>query len=443
MELKDLLVTPVWLIIIYGVAFVIRRRLSDPVTRKYFIPALTVRLMGAIGMGLIYQFYYDGGDTFNFFTHGSQYIWEAWKDSPLKAIKLIFADGQHHADTFVYSSQIWYYRDLPSYFVVRVVAVLDLLTFHTYSATACLFATISFMGLWSMFRSFYQLYPQLHRSLAIAVLFIPSVFFWGSGIMKDTLTLASVAFIISGMIRILYLKRVSIGLFALMLLCFYIIFSIRIYILLCLVPATLLWFFLVNLHKIRSQLLRLIMTPLILLTAVFASYNAIDQISRENYRYSIDRLSNTAEITAKWINYVSTIDKGSGYILGDFDYSPTGMIKKFPLALNVTLFRPYLWEVRNPVMLLAALESIGVLVFTALVLLKVRLNIFSLVTGNPMLVFLLLFSISFAFAVGFSTYNFGSLVRYKIPLIPLYLSALTILNYTNKERKAGVLATTE
>jgi len=252
-----------------------------------------------------------------------------------------------------------------------------------------------------------------------------------------------VAFIISGMIRILYLKRVSIGLFALMLLCFYIIFSIRIYILLCLVPATLLWFFLVNLHKIRSQLLRLIMTPLILLTAVFASYNAIDQISRENYRYSIDRLSKTAEITAKWINYVSTIDKGSGYILGDFDYSPTGMIKKFPLALNVTLFRPYLWEVRNPVMLLAALESIGVLVFTALVLLKVRLNIFSLVTGNPMLVFLLLFSISFAFAVGFSTYNFGSLVRYKIPLIPLYLSALTILNYTNKERKAGVLATTE
>ncbi|TDI71910.1 MAG: hypothetical protein E2O88_00985, partial [Bacteroidetes bacterium] len=157
MELKDLLVTPVWLIIIYGVAFVIRRRLSDPVTRKYFIPALTVRLMGAIGMGLIYQFYYDGGDTFNFFTHGSQYIWEAWKDSPLKAIKLIFADGQHHADTFVYSSQIWYYRDLPSYFVVRVVAVLDLLTFHTYSATACLFATISCMGLCSMFRSFYQL----------------------------------------------------------------------------------------------------------------------------------------------------------------------------------------------------------------------------------------------------------------------------------------------
>ncbi len=443
MEIKDLLVTPIWLLIIYAGAYVIRRRLSDPVTRKYFIPSLTVRLIGAIGVGLIYQYYYDGGDTFNFFTHGSKYIWEAWKDSPIKAIKLIFADGQHHADTYVYSSQIWYYRDLPSYFMVRVVAVLDLLTFHTYSATACLFASISFMGLWSMFRSFYQLYPQLHRSFAIAILFIPSVFFWGSGIMKDTLTLASVAFIISGMIQILYFQRVSIGLFALMLLCFYTIFSIRIYILLCLVPAILLWYFLVNLHKIRSPLLRLAMTPLILLIAAFASYNAIDQLSKEHYRYSIDRLSNTAEITAKWINYVSTIDKGSGYMLGDFDYSPAGMFRKFPLALNVTLFRPYLWEVHNPVMLLAALESIGVLIFTFLILLKVRLDIFSLVTGNPMLIFLLMFSISFAFAVGFSTYNFGSLVRYKIPLIPLYLSALAILNYTNKERKAGVLATTE
>jgi hypothetical protein len=203
------------------------------------------------------------------------------------------------------------------------------------------------------------------------------------------------------------------------------------------------WYFLANLYRIRSALVRIVVTPLILSIAVFASYYAIDQLSKEHYRYSIDRLSSTAEITAKWINYVSNIEEGSGYVLGDFDYSSLGMIKKFPLALNVTLFRPYLWEVRNPVMLLAALESIMVLVFTALVLLKARLNIFSLVTGNPILIFLLLFSISFAFAVGFSTYNFGSLVRYKIPLIPLYLSALVILDYTNSERKAGVLATTE
>ena len=179
MTIKDFLITPIWLAIIFIVGFLIRNRFSDPEIRKYFMPALAVRLLGAVSVGLIYQFYYNGGDTYNFFTYGSQFIWEAWKDSPLKAIKLIFATGEHYPDTFQYSSQIWYYRDMPSYFVVRLVAIIDLLTFHTYSATACLFGTISFVGLWSMFREFYRMYPKIHRSLAISILFIPSVFFWG------------------------------------------------------------------------------------------------------------------------------------------------------------------------------------------------------------------------------------------------------------------------
>ena len=443
MTIQDFLVTPVLLIIIYFVAFLVRDRYTDSVTRKYFIPALTLRLVGAICVGLVYQYYYNGGDTFNFFTHGSQYIWEAWGESPLKAIKLIFATGEHYPDTFQYSSQIWYYRDMPSYFVVRVVAVIDLLTFHTYSATACIFGIISFIGLWSMFREFYGLYPKIHHYLAISTLFIPSVFFWGSGIMKDTLTLTAIAFIITGMIRIIYKGGISVKFILLMAISFYTIYAIKIYILLCLIPALVLWYFMERLSRIRLKLIRWVVSPMVVMAALVLSYLALDQVSKEHHRYSLDKLAHTAEITAKWINYVSTVEQGSGYVLGDFDYSVTGMIRKFPLAINVTLFRPYLWEVKSPIMLFAAFESILVFMATFLVLLKVRLNLFWLIKRNPFVIFLLLFSISFAFAVGFSTYNFGSLARYKIPLIPLYLSALSIIYYLNKERKFGLIASTE
>ena len=204
-----------------------------------------------------------------------------------------------------------------------------------------------------------------------------------------------------------------------------------------------LWYFFEHLSNIRSRVVRWIATPAVAVFAIGSSYFAVDQISKEHYRYSFRKLAHTAEVTAKWINYVSTVEQGSGYVLGDFDYSLTGMIRKFPLALNVTLFRPYLWEVRNPVMLLAALESVFVFMITVYVALRVRSNVFTIIRRNPFLLFLLLFSISFAFAVGFSTYNFGSLVRYKIPMIPIYLSALSILYYSNKARKAGVLASTE
>src|SRR5690606_30192240 len=94
MTLQDLVITPLYLICIYLFAFILRDKITDKNTRRYFIPGLTVKLIGAISLGLIYQFYYDGGDTFNYFNN-SKYIWEAFKDSPLKAFQLIFSDGTH------------------------------------------------------------------------------------------------------------------------------------------------------------------------------------------------------------------------------------------------------------------------------------------------------------------------------------------------------------
>jgi len=48
MELRDFIVTPIVLIIVYLVAYWVRPRFTDINTKRYFIPALTVRIIGAI-----------------------------------------------------------------------------------------------------------------------------------------------------------------------------------------------------------------------------------------------------------------------------------------------------------------------------------------------------------------------------------------------------------
>src|SRR5690606_34806844 len=106
------------------------------------------------------------------------------------------------------------------------------------------------------------------------------------------------------------------------------------------------------------------------------------------------------------------------------------------LAVNVTLFRPYLWEVNNMVMLLSALESLATLLLTLWIMFKVGLgNLFKYLISRPIISFCLLFAIAFSFAVGISTYNFGSLVRYKIPMFPFYLAGLFILRYLAWRKK--------
>ena len=151
MEFRDLIVTPIVILIVYAFAYAIRSRVTDEVNRKYFIPALTVRIIGALAVGFIYQFYYGGGDTFAYHTHGSRIIWEAFVDSPMKGFELLLSDGHHHPETFSYSGKIWQFRNKESFFVIRISAFLDLFTFSSYSATAVLFAVIAFTGGWLLF----------------------------------------------------------------------------------------------------------------------------------------------------------------------------------------------------------------------------------------------------------------------------------------------------
>jgi hypothetical protein len=60
-------------------------------------------------------------------------------------------------------------------------------------------------------------------------------------------------------------------------------------------------------------------------------------------------------------------------------------------------------------------------------------KIYTQVSKEPLLIFSVVFSIFFAFSVGLTTSNFGALVRYKIPAVPFYLSAMLILYQRNKQ----------
>ena len=434
MTTQDLLITPVVLLLVYLLAYATRPWFTDPVIRPYFLPGLTVKIIGAIAVGFIYQFYYGGGrpsgDTFNYFANAA-IIHEAFGDSFDTGLKLLLANGTHTPETFPYASRMYWFRSPTEYFVIRVIAVLGMLTFRTYSAIAVLFALVSFSGVWALFRTFYKFFPAIHRKLAIAVLFVPSVVFWGSGILKDSITLGALGWATWAIVRLFFEKKGMPVATLILLLALYTIYAVKIYIVLCFLPAALLWVFLANIQRVRSVVVRGLATPLMLLAVVALSYLAVVEIGKDNSRYAVDKLLQTAEITARYLTYVGEKQGGSVYTLGDdFDFSPAGMLRKFPLAVNVTLFRPYLWEAYNPVMLLSALESLVTLILTVYILLQVGVRkTVGYVVSQPIILFCLLFAVAFSFSVGISTYNFGSLVRYKIPMFPFYLSGLFILQY--------------
>ncbi len=443
MELRDLIVTPLTIILVYSIALWVRPRVTDSITRKYFLPALTVRIIGALAVGFLYQFYYDGGDTFNFHTRGSRHIWEAFMDSPVLGWKMLTANGDYVPGIYKYASNIPFFKDPSSYFVIRVAGLFDLITWSSYSATAVLFAVVSFCGAWMLYITFYRQSPHLQQWLAIAILFLPSVIFWGSGLFKDTLTLAALGFLTYAISNLFVKKQVLLPSVFLLLISFWILFSIKKYILLCFLPAAFLWIYAARLARIKSLVLKILIVPFILFLLVASGYYAIVLIGKDDTRYSIDRIAITAQVTAYDIGFYTGRSAGSGYTLGELDGTFINMLSKAPQAVNVALFRPYLWEVKNPLMLLSAIESLGLIGLTLFVLGKSRIQ-FIKSWSDPTVLFCLVFSLTFAFAVGVSTFNFGTLSRYKIPLLPFYVLAMVyILNYSNKDRKVEVLEETE
>ncbi len=434
MGLQDLIVTPVYLLLLYALAYWIRPKVTNRDTKKYFIPGLTVKFIGAISLGLVYQFYYGGGDTFNYYNLGARWIWEAFLDSPLKAISLIFAGKEYPTDAFDYAARIYFFGDLPSYSVVRVAGFLAIITLNSYYGIAICFATISFAGTWALFHALYKYFPSIVKYTAITVLFIPSIFFWGSGVLKDTITFSALGFFIYSLLEVIRWQKRSMLNFIVLLASAYILYHIKIYIALSLIPGAVLFIYLFYFsHSIKNTVLKILLTPILVIGIFYSMYFAALKLGEDDRKYSMDSMVETARVSAEWLYYVSESQQGSGYTLGEIDFTTQGLTRNFIPGVWVALFRPYIWEVKNIVMLMTAFESVALFILFLYIVLSV--GIWNFLTGmfqDPLILFFLLFTVVFSFAIGVSTYNFGSLARYRIPAIPLFVYALTFIFFKNK-----------
>jgi hypothetical protein len=186
-------------------------------------------------------------------------------------------------------------------------------------------------------------------------------------------------------------------------------------------------------HKIRSIALRIIIGLGIGGIVVVGFLYFANSFSANLNRYSLDSITETAEITRSWIS--SSGDEGATYDLGAFDPSLVGVITKLPAGIAVTLFRPFLWEVKKPIQVLSSLEGLAFIILTLMTFYRNGVfGTFRLIFANPNLIFFFTFSMIFAFAVGLSTGNFGTLSRYKIPCMPFFAALLIILYYSKQNK---------
>jgi hypothetical protein len=286
---------------------------------------------------------------------------------------------------------------------------------------------LTYTGVWRMYREFVRHFPGQERNMAIAFLFMPSVVFWGSGISKDSFTLAASFFFLSSVSRLI--DRVGNSLYNLipLIVAGWVILLIKPYVLLILLPGTLTWILYSRIRRIRNALIRYSVIPFTYLIIIGGSYGILTALGGSLGKFSIDRALETASVTQKDLK--QEYYQGNSFDIGEFEPTIAGVLRKFPAATVAGLFRPFIWDSRNAVMLLSGLENLFILFLTFWVFFRVGpFRLFTAISDHPILVCSFVFSVMFAFMIGLTTSNFGALVRFKVPLVPLYMATLMALS---------------
>ncbi len=408
--------------------------MEDPVLKRYHRIGFWVKVFGAFAYIIFSKFLAKGDSTYLYYPEGINIAKLIIKD--VNNVKLLFIPGRDFDPNLLADSfNKGYFASESNYFVTRLVTVLSFISFGSYSVITLFFSMISFTGVWRLFKFFYSQYPQLHKAIAIAILFFPSFVFWSSGILKDPLCTGFLGWFTYSMYMV-FIRReavaknlltvfIAAGLLAL----------VKAYILASYLPFFMLFIVLAKLRNVKRPFVRLLLLFSIVLIAAAGVIGVAIKLQDEMEDLAISKLAESVQNTQQSFMRISDLAESS-FSIGEFDGTPMGLVKMAPAGIVATLYRPFLWESKKVSTLMSSLESLALMLFTIFVFLRAGpVNFFAAVFRDPMIMYCLLFSLTFALFVGVTTLNFGTLVRYKIPCMPFYFMALVLILQRYKEKK--------
>ncbi len=442
--IKDWLLAPICLVLLYLTAYKIRKSYTKllPEARKYFIPGLNARMIGCFASACMYHFYYQGGDSTGYFLGVGTGVNLLVAD-PLLGLEMLFSNPDNYSfavANYIRESRGFYYMEAEdTMLVIKMGMIMSMFTFMSYLCIGFIMAFFSFLGTWKIYEVFVEEFPHLHKPLAYACLFIPSVFFWGAApLMKDTIVMFALGYAFSGVYYLFIKRKKIISSIIYMIIGFYLCFVMKPYIIMAMVPPMAFWIMLVYKKRIKSKVLRRMAMPVFLSIALVVGGGLLQKIaSSAGGRLNLSELPKYAKTFQTYSKSRTEKFEGTGYELGDYEASFSGILPMIPKAINVTFFRPYLWEVGKIINIPSVIEALLTFFITIYVIWKVGFfNTLKITYNNPYVLFCLVFALVFAFAVGFTAFNFGTLARYKIPCLPFYFIALTIIYDSRKLKPA-------
>ena len=438
--LIDYILLPLYLGIFFFFAKKMAKHYKEPDLKKYLLTAFWLRMFGCIAYSMIVQYYYGYGDSFTYFA-GSNFFTDQFAKDP-STIKYLFSSIKETSYWYDMTSGDKYFS---GYFgaasgnmVMKISAVLSYLSFNRFLIISLFFGFFSFAGQWKLFLVFDDINKNRYRKLlAFATLYSPSIWFWGSGLMKDSLCIGATGFVIHFLYTLLIKKKFSIWGLIYSLIFLYAISVIKSYITAILFVSMAVMLLFIFLKKVKHIVLKLgiIMLLMVVTATVLANLDLSSQITEiaEESVLQIQSFQQNYQASQE----AEEMSKG-GYEIGELNPSLTSIVLKSPLVIFTCLYRPFMWESGKIMIFFTSLESTLLLLCTLYLFKKTKvIGFFKIIFTNQYMLFCFVLSMLFALTIGFTTFNFGTMVRYKIIFLPFFYFMLVYIYSEMIKNKAG------
>lgn len=374
-----------------------------------------VKILAAIGLYLIYTYYYPDrpyADIFRYYDD-SAVISASFSQHPLHYFKMLTGiDAGNPALSVYYDSmRNWYNTDLAlndSRTMIRICAFLRIFTFGTYFPIAVILCFLAMAGMTGLYRSFDRILPGRETWLLIGVYLLPSTLLWTSGVIKEAVLVFASGLFFYQFVLLYDEKKWTLKRLIFILSLAFCLFFIKSYFMFLLLPGIVSFLVFtgkkfaarktVLLHIAYYVMVLFVLPPLItgqslpeLLAAKQEEFVKVGVLEHAKSMIPIPKLD----------NHYSTLFLHAGS------------------ALWRTLTRPNLFDAHNPFAILAAIENLFLNFFLLICLFGISSGIRQRWKSLHWSALFLVMALGVL--IGLITPILGALVRYKVPILPFLI----------------------
>ena len=390
------------------------RQAKTSILFSHFFLALFLKISTGLTLGLLYFYYYKGGDTIEYHKAAIQ-LNNIFSYSISDYIQILFS----LVLAPIIENPTHVLVESRSLFFVKILSILYLITGNNYWITTIYFSFFSFLSSWALVNTISRYYKRLTIPAVIAFFyFIPGVF-WTSGIIKESLAWFLIAYLMKLSLDFYFENPNSFKKLFLIVVLFIPLWMIKYHYaaaLLISVSGLIFYKYILIIQRNKKIALYLLVLSYVIFGFV---------ISQMHPNFQIDEIF---EIMYKnQLKFESVSRPGTTISFIEYSDPTIRFIINIPISLFSGFFIPLPWQGDNILHKIIGIINLTILLLFIVKIIKIRK------TFRPDfdIVFLsiLIYCLTLSIFIAYSTPNFGTLERYKAGYISFFVMWVLAGNY--------------